>query len=171
MRTPAAFAVAALLAALASGAAQAKLTPVEQKWATPLVSVWNVQNAGLHLVLQQATAKNALIAGSKPNNLALTKTLVALVSCKAPADAVKKAGAPPSPRLTAFRDALNATCIHDANGAQYFAKAIGAITKGEPKLAKSFLIQGVSEFKRGSAQLSKAYAALTAIGGRNAFEA
>jgi hypothetical protein len=171
MRKPAALAAAVLLAGLAAGAAQAKLTPVEQKWTTPLVSVWNVQNAGLHLVLHQATAKNALIAGSKPNNLALTKTLVALVSCKAPTDAIRKAGAPPSSRLTVFRDALNATCIHDANGAQDFARAIGAITNGKPKLAKAFLIQGVSEFKRGSAQLSKAYASLTAIGGRNAFKA
>jgi hypothetical protein len=171
MRKPAALAAAILLAGLASGTAQAKLTPVEQKWATPLVSVWNVQNAGLHLVLQQATAKNALIAGSKPNNLVLTKTLVALVSCKAPTDAIEKAGAPPSSRLTAFRDALNATCIHDANGAEDFARAIGAITKGKQKLAKTLLTQGVLEFKRGSAQLSKAHAALAAIGGRAVFEA
>ena len=159
------------LAAVLAGAADAKLTPVEQKWVTPLVSVWNVQNAGLHLVVQQASAKNALIAGSKPNNLALTKTLAALISCKTPTDAIRKAGSPPSPRLVTFRDALNATCIHDANGAQDFAKAIGAITKGDAAKAKAFLTRGVAEFKRANAELTTAYKSLTSLGGKNIFTA
>ena len=34
----------------------AKLTPAEQTWAKPLIQIWNVQNAGLHLVLGQAAA-------------------------------------------------------------------------------------------------------------------
>jgi hypothetical protein len=159
------------LAGTFTGAAGAKLTPVEQKWVTPLVSVWNVQNAGLHLVVQQASAKNALIAGSKPNNLALTKTLAALIACKSPADLIKKAGAPPSPRLVPFRDALNATCIHNANGAQDFAKAIGAITKGNATRAKAFLTQGVAEFKKANAQLSKAYKSLISLSGKSIFTA
>jgi hypothetical protein len=56
--------VVVALAGVFTGAADAKLTPVEQKWVTPLISVWNVQNAGLHLVVQQASAKYALIGGS-----------------------------------------------------------------------------------------------------------
>jgi hypothetical protein len=171
MRIAIVLAAFAALAGLGAGAAQAKLTPVEQKWATPLISVWNVQNAGLHLVLQQAAAKNALIAGSKPNNLALTRTLAALIACKTPADRIKKAGDPPSPRLAAFRDALNATCIHNANGATDFARAIGAITKGQGTKAKAYLQQGVNEFRKGSTELTKAYRALVAVGGKNVFTA
>jgi hypothetical protein len=171
MRRLTILAAAGAFACAAAGAAQAKLTPVEQRWAAPLISVWNVQNAGLHLVLPQAAAKNALVAGSKPNNLTLTKTLAALIACKTPTDAIKKAGAPPSARLLAFRAALDATCVHDANGANAFAKAIGAITKGNGARAKTYLAQGVSEFRQASAQLSKAYKALVAVGGKNIFTA
>jgi hypothetical protein len=154
-----------------AGAAQAKLTPTEEKWAKPLITIWNTQNAGLHLVIAQAAAKNALVAGEKPENLTLSKTLYALITCKQPTDLIKKAGTPPSPRLVAFRNALNAACSHDANGANDFAKAIGAVTKGNTKLLQSLLNQGVAEFKLGTAQLSKAYKALLAVGGKSIFTA
>jgi hypothetical protein len=171
MRRLAPVLVAALACGLFAGSAQAKLTPVEQKWAKPLITIWNVQNAGLHLVGPQAAAKNAMVAGEKPQNLALTKTLYALISCKVPTDLVKKAGTPPSPRLTAFRDALSAACVHDGNGANDFAKAIGAVTKGNSTLSGTLLQQGVAEFKLGSAQLTKAYRALIAVGGKSIFVA
>ena len=50
---------------LFAGAA-AKLTPAEQTWVAPLVKIWNVQNAGLHVVIAQAREANALVAGQKP---------------------------------------------------------------------------------------------------------
>jgi hypothetical protein len=171
VRKPAYVLIAVVLCGLFAGAAQAKLTPTEEKWAKPLIAIWNTQNAGLHLVLGQAAAKNALVAGEKPENLALSKTLDALITCKVPADLIKKAGAPPSPRLVAFRNALNTACIHDANGANDFAKAIGAVTKSKTTLVKSYLTQGVAEFKIGTAQLSKAYKALLAVGGKSIFTA
>jgi hypothetical protein len=170
-----ALALAALVAVAAASAfaapASAKLTPAEQQWVTPLIKVWNLQNAGLHLVLQQAAAKNALVAGEKPQNLALTETLGALVLCKTPTDLIAKAGAPPTRRLATFRSALNAACIHDHNGASDFAKAIGAVTKNDTARAKAFLTQGVVEFKKGSTQLAKAYKAIVALGGKAAFRA
>ena len=171
MRKPASVLIAAAVCGLFAGSAQAKLTPVEQKWATPLITIWNVQNAGLHLVLQQAAAKNALVAGEKPHNLALTKTLYALISCKQPNDLIEKAGSPPSRRLAAFRNALNSACIHDANGANDFAKAVGAVTKGDGKLTQSLLAQGVAEFKLGSAQVKQAYNQLILVGGKSIFTA
>jgi hypothetical protein len=151
--------------------APAALTPAEQAWVTPLIKVWNLQNAGLHLVLQQAAAKNALIAGAKPDNLRLTTTLAVLVDCKTPTDLIRKAGTPPTPRLAGFRDALNAACIHDSNGAQDFAKAIGAVTKNQAAKAKQFLTQGTLEFRKGSTQIQKAYRALTSIGGGGGLKA
>ena len=163
--------IAAAACGLFAASAQAKLTPAEQAWAKPLITIWNVQNAGLHLVIGQAAAKNALVAGERPQNLALTKTLLALVTCKQPTDLIKKAGTPPSPRLTAFRDALSAACVHDGTGANDFAKAIGALTKGNMTQVKSLLAQGVAEFKLGTAQLSKAYKALIAVGGKSIFVA
>jgi hypothetical protein len=171
MRKLAPLLIAAVLCGLFAGSAQAKLTPAEQKWANPLISIWNVQNAGLHLVIGQAAAKNALVAGERPENLALTKTLYALITCKQPADLIKKAGTPPSPRLTAFRDALNAACIHNGNGATDFAKAVGAVTKANTKLVQTYLTQGVAEFNLGTAQLSKAYKVLIALGGKSIFVA
>jgi hypothetical protein len=61
--------------------------------------------------------------------------------------------------------------MHDANGANDFAKAIGAVTKNNATGAKAFLARGVQEFKRGSDQIQKAYSALTAIGGAGVFKA
>ena len=161
----------ALAVSLAAGTAQAKLTPTEERWAKPLISIWNVQNAGLHLVLKQAAAKDALLAGQRPNNLALTKTLFAFVSCTTPKDLVAAAGAPPSPRLATFRDALAQACTHDANGAHLFAKAVGAYGKGKGQLVQQYLASGVAEFKLGSAAVSRAYRALIAIGGKSIFTA
>ena len=153
-----------MVAAMAfAGSASAKLTPAEQQWVVPLVRIWNVQNAGLHLVFKQATAKNALVPGEKPENLQLTTTLTALVNCKVPADLIQKAGLPPTNRLHPFRDALDAACIHDAKGATDFAKAIGAIGKGQKAKAKMLLTQGAAEFRKGSTQIQKAYKALTAL--------
>jgi hypothetical protein len=163
--------VAAVASGLFAGVANAKLTPAEDKWAKPLITIWNVQNAGLHLVLGQAAAKNALVAGERPQNLALTKTLLALITCKQPTDLIKKAGTPPTARMVAFRDALNAACVHDGNGANDFAKAIGAVTKQNTAQVKTYLAAGVAEFKLGTAQLSKAYKALIAVGGKSIFVA
>ncbi len=170
MRSAWAAVVAAIVAAVFAGTASAKLTAAEQKWASPLIQAWNLQNAGLHLVLAQASKNGALIAGEKPDNLNLTRTLVVLASCQT-GKVIAKAGKPPTARMAGFRDALNAACIHDANGANDFAKAIGAVTKNNATKAKAFLAQGVQEFKKGSGQIRKAYSALTAIGGGAVFKA
>ena len=164
---------AIVVLAPAAGAARsgATLTAAEQKWVTPLIKVWNVQNQSLQVVVSQAAAKNALIAGEKPQNLALTNTLAAIVNCKEPSDLIKRAGKSPTPRLVAFRDALNSACIHDLNGANDFAKAIGAVGKANSKQAQLLLKSGLNEFKRGSAQLAKAYVSLTALGGKKGFKA
>src|SRR5439155_18296073 len=98
--------LAVLVTALAAlgwtAAAEAKLTPVEEKWAKPMVCVWNQQNLALRIVLQAASAKNALIVGTA-NNKRLTIIHNTFVVCGAE---IKKAGAAPSPRLTAFADSL-----------------------------------------------------------------
>jgi hypothetical protein len=150
---------------LVPSAGAATLTPAEQAWIAPLVKVWNVQNSSLKVVIAQALKPNALVAGTKPANLDLTNTLVALADCKQPKDRIKLAGGPPTARLNAFRDALNSACIHDQNGANDFAKAIGAVTKGRKAKVTPFLKQGVAQFKKGSLQLTKAYNALQTLGG------
>src|SRR5437868_6431726 len=78
--------------------AEAKLTPVEQTWAKPMISVWNEQNLALHVIIQAASAKDALVAGTA-NNKKLTVILNTFVVCKS---LIKKAGSPPSPRLQTF---------------------------------------------------------------------
>jgi len=166
MRRLALLAVAA--AALSwTAAAGAKLTPIEQKWATPMIQVWNQQNVALHVVLQAAAAKNALLVGSAANKR-LTIILNTFVVC---GPSIKKAGAPPSPRLAPFSTALGTTCTHDTAGARDFAKAVGAVTKGNAAQAKTQLNAGVSEFKLGTAALQKAYKALIRVGGANIFKA
>jgi hypothetical protein len=160
--------LAAGIAALTwTAAAEAKLTAVEQKWAKPMISVWNQQNLALHVVLQAATAKNALVYGT-PNNKKLTVVLNTFVVC---GPAIKKAGAPPSPRLQPFATALGTACTHDTAGAHDFARTIGAVTKNKPAQAETLLKEGVAEFKVGTAALTKAYRSLVAIGGKNVFTA
>jgi hypothetical protein len=149
-----------------TAAADAKLTPVEQTWTKPMVSVWNQQNLALSVVLQAASAKGALIVGTA-NNKRLTVILNTFVVCGAE---IKKAGAPP-PRLTAFADSLKSACTHNTAGAHDFAKTVGAIHAGKAAQSQTLLKQGVAEFKLGTAALSKAYKALVAIGGQNAFKA
>jgi hypothetical protein len=156
------------LAALGwTAASEAKLTPVEQKWTKPMVSVWNQQNLALNVVLQAASAKNALIAGTT-NNHRLTIILNTFVVCGAE---IKKAGAPPSPRLTTFADSLKSACTHNTAGAHDFAKTVGAIHAGKAAQSQTLLKQGVAEFKLGTAALSKAYKSLVAIGGKKIFTA
>jgi len=159
----------AALSGLAASEASAKLTPVEQKWVKPLLKTWNVQNAALLNVIAQASATNALVAGEKPQNQKLTLTLAALVSCVSPKNVVKAAGTPPSPRLKPFATALAAGCADDFYGANYFAKAIGAVAKGNETAVDTDLKNGVAKFKLGSAQITKAYKVLIAIGGKNIF--
>jgi hypothetical protein len=150
---------------LVPSAGAATLTPAEQAWIAPLIKIWNVQNSSLKVVISQALKPNALFAGTKPNNLTLTNTLVALADCKQPKDRIKIAGAPPTARLNAFRDALNSACIHDQNGANDFAKAIGAVSKGRKAQVTPFLEQGTAQFKKASLLLAKAYNALQTLGG------
>ena len=167
MRAPVALLLAAFVAALVAATADAKLTPVEQKWATPMIQVWNEQNLALHVVLQAAAAKNALVVGT-PNNQKLTTILNTFVVC---GPSIKKAGKPPSPRLTAFANALTTACSHDTTGAHDFASAVGAVHKGNAAKSGALLKQGVAEFRLGSSALNTAYKSLIALGGQNIFKA
>jgi hypothetical protein len=163
--------LAVLLAAVAAlsyvDAAGAKLTPVEQKWAKPLITVWNQQNAALKLVLPLAAAKNALVVGTR-NNLKLTNVLVVIVNCS---PVIKKAGGAPSPRLSRFLGALTSACAQNTNGANAFAKAVGAVRKNKAAEARTDLTRGVAQFKLGTTSLKKAYRALISLGGANIFKA
>jgi len=164
------FAAGLVAAALLAPGAGARLSPDEQAWVTPLIRIWNVENASLKVVVSQALKPKALIAGSKTDNLKLTNTLVALADCKQPKDRIKIAGAPPTIRLNAFLDALNSACIHNQNGANDFAKAIGAVTKGRTSQVTPFLKQGTLEFRKATLQLAKAYNALQKLGGATGFK-
>ncbi|HZO96094.1 MAG TPA: hypothetical protein VFB42_01860 [Gaiellaceae bacterium] len=167
MRRLLAVAAVAAVAGLAAGSARASLTPVEERWAKPLVTVWNQQNAALQLVIKAALAQDALIAGTKANGR-LTTILAVFVSC---GPAIEKAGQPPSPRLKRFHAALSSACTHDTAGAHDFAQAVGAVRKNKAKLAQSLVTKGAGEFKLGSAAVAKAYHSLIAIGGKSVFKA
>jgi DNA-binding transcriptional regulator LsrR (DeoR family) len=157
-----------VLAALVFAAsAAAKLTAAEEQWAKPMISVWNQQNLALHVVLQAAAQKDALVAGTT-NNQRLRTILNTFVVC---GPLIRKAGSPPSGRLSDFASSLSTACTHDSAGANDFAKAVGAVGKNKAKQAESLLKQGVAQFKLGSAALGKAYTSLKTIGGANIFKA
>jgi len=147
--------------------AEAKLTPVEQTWAKPMISVWNEQNLALHVVVQAASAKNALLAGTT-NNKRLTVILNTFVVCNS---LIKKAGNPPAPRLQPFATALGTACTHNTTGATDFAKAVGAVGKGNAAQAQTLLKAGVAQFRLGTTALAQAKARLVAVGGTNIFKA
>jgi len=155
-------------AALAAPTRIEKLSRSEQKWATPLITLWNSVNLNLHVVLAEEAAKNALIAGSGKNNTLLTKSLVVFASCSGE---VKKAGKPVSTRLVAFDDAMRGMCGHLVSGASDVAKAIGAVGKGKGKLAGSLLTAATTEFKKATTLLATAQKQLLLIGGKNIFTA
>jgi hypothetical protein len=152
----------------ASAAAQpsrtAKLTPAEAKWVAPVVTLWNTMNAGLLMVVSQASAKDALIVGTK-NNGKLNTTLATFITC---GKTLKKPGAAP-PRLTKFAGSMKGACSHLAAGGHSFAKAISAIYKRNSTLGQKLLVQGVGQFKLGSNKLATARKQLLAVGGKNIF--
>ena len=147
------------------------LTPAEQKWVTPMVKIWNVQNDHLKVVVAEAEAKDALIVGERPANETLTYTLAALASCKQPTDLIKRAGAPPSLRLMGFRSELNAACVADLAGANDFAKAIGAVHQANYSGEKTLLRSGLAEFVQGRDALARAYLDLVSVASKVIFKA
>jgi hypothetical protein len=160
-------AAAGLAATAASARPDGKLTAKESKWMTPMLNVWTTMNAGLHIVIQQAAAQDALIAGT-PNNGKLTRTLTVFVECS---PIVAKAGKPPTARLVPFDTSLKALCLHLGNGAHDLAKAVGAIQKKNSKLATTLIKAMDAEFKRASSYLKQAEAQALAVGGSNVFKA
>ena len=167
MRKLAVVVLAAVVAGLCANVAKAKLTPTESKWAAPLINSWNLQNAALENFIKAATAKYALIPGT-PDNAKLNRILEILVGC---ADTIKKAGAPPSPRLNSFLTPMKAGCAYDVAGSLAMGKAIGAVKMNESKLAGQYETVAVTDFKHGTAELAAARKAIIAIGGANLFTA
>ncbi|HEY7536535.1 MAG TPA: hypothetical protein VH721_00980 [Gaiellaceae bacterium] len=153
------------LGAAAAPAKATKLTPGEEKWAKPVVNVWNVMNAGLLVVGDQTTADNALVPGTK-TNYALTKTLATFIACN---PAMKKAGEP-TPRLSRFSATMKKACTHLATGAHGVANGISTIyKKHNGKLGAAQIQAAFGEFKQGSTLLAKARSQLLALGGSNIF--
>ena len=164
--------VASVLAAvLLAPPAGAVLTPAEQHWLSPLLTIWNVQNDHLKVVVAEAEAKDALIVGERPANETLTSTLVALASCEQPTDLIRRAGPPPSARLAGFRSDLGAACVDDLDGANDFAKAIGAVRESRYSLETTLLRSGLAEFVKGRDELARAYLILVSVGGKVVFKA
>ena len=162
--------IAATLAVSTAGAAparSAKLSLSEQRWARPMIAVWNGANRNLHLVLPEAAAKNAFIPGSRDNAL-LTASLAVFASCSGQ---VKQAGRPPSARLTAFAASMKRMCAHLGTGAHQMAKAIGAVRKHNARLAASRLTEATSQFGQATRFLAAAQHQLLQVGGREAFVA
>jgi len=156
-----------VVAGLAASVAGAKLSPAENTWAKSMIGTYNVMSKELDIVISEEEANNALIART-PANATLTKTLEAFALC---GTAVKKAGPAPSTRLNPFLTSMNAACLHLGIGANWVAKAIGAIGKGNGTLGKTDLGKSVTEFKTGSNDLAVAAKKLLAIGGKAIFTA
>jgi hypothetical protein len=157
-----------LLTGLVAGSAAAKLSPVEQTWVKPMITIYNAMAANLGVVVDEEKASDALIAGSGKNNDLLTYTLSVFVSC--PSE-VKTVGEPPSVRLQAFYTDMVAACAALAGGGTDAGHAIGAIGKGKGALARSDLVASTSELSKGSKLLAAAEKQLAIVGGKNIFEA
>src|SRR3954469_24702957 len=151
-------------AASATAAPAAKLTPAETRWATPVVLLWNNLNKALVSVVPQATAKDALIVGTK-NNGTLNATLAVFVTCS---KQLRKPGAAPR-RLARFAASMKSACTSLEAGGHDFAAAIGAIFKAKGTLGQKKEIQAIGELKQGSARFATARKLLLATGGKNVF--
>jgi len=151
----------AATAASAAPARTARLTPAETKWATPVIALWNNLNKALVSVVPQATAKDALIVGTK-NNGTLNATLAVFITCN---KSLRKPGTAP-PKLAKFAASMKRACVSLEAGGHDFAGAIGAIFKGNSTLGQKKEIQAIGELKQGSTRLAAARKLLLAAGGR-----
>jgi hypothetical protein len=153
------------VAAVPAGAAPSrstKLTAAEVKWVEPVLKIWNVMNTSLTVVYDQATAKQALIPGTKTNK-ALNQTLANFVDC---GTAMKAAKAPPSARLKTFAGSMNTACATLSKGAFGVANAISSIyKKNNANLATLQLKAAFKKLGAGSKQLATARKQLLAIAG------
>ncbi|MEI8104307.1 MAG: hypothetical protein WCH31_00515 [Actinomycetes bacterium] len=155
-----------LLGPLAATAAAAtarsdKLSPSEETWVKPLLTLWNTMNGDLKVIGAQAAAKNALVPGTK-DNLALIKTLAAMATCS---KTVAKAGPPPSQRLNEFENSLSTACVVLGKGAHEIAQGIGAIQKNQGATASNLFKDATTQLQRGTAQLAAAQKQLVGLGG------
>jgi hypothetical protein len=156
------FAAVGVVPAVAAPSRSAKLTAAEEKWVEPVLKIWNVMNASLTVVYDQATADQALIPGTKTNK-ALNQTLANFVDC---GTAMKAAKAPPSARLNPFAGSMTSACATLSKGAFGVANAISSIyKKHNPKLAKLQLEAAFKHLGTGSKQLGTARRQLLAIAG------
>jgi hypothetical protein len=160
---------ALLLAALAATSAGAspsrssRLTGPEQRWAAPVIQVWNLMNAGLQKVGAQTTATRALEPGTAANKT-LVVTLGNFVSCS---PALVKLKDPPTARLKPFAASMKGACAHLGKGAHGVANGVSTIYKQKnAKLATLQIQAAFKEFQKGSAQLGAARRRLLAIGGK-----
>ena len=161
-------AVGLALGALGAAPASARLSPVEQQWVKPLLTVYNDENEALTLVQPEERATGALVYGSGKNNKLLTATLIEFIACP---QSVKAAGKPPSVRLETFYTDMVDSCSHLSAGGNDVGKAIGQIRVGNGKGARADLVASLSELVKGSKLLAAAEKQLMAIGGKSVFEA
>jgi hypothetical protein len=156
------FAAVGVVPAVAAPSRSAKLTAAEEKWVEPVLKIWNVMNASLTVVYDQATADQALIPGTKPNKT-LNQTLANFVDC---GTAMKAAKAPPSRRLNAFAGSMTTACATLSKGAFGVANAISSIyKKHNANLARLQLKAAFKQLSAGSKQLATARKQLLAIAG------
>ena len=152
--------------------ASAKLTPAEQKWATAADHGLERAEQRLTSVIPQARSQErARRRREAANNMTLTKTLAALIDCRTPKAKIKKAGAPPSPRLRPFAGAARAPrARHDTAGPTTSRRRSGRSRSKNDARRDASSRQGVAEFKLGTAAL-QGLQALVALGGKNIFAA
>jgi hypothetical protein len=159
----AALGVAVAVLALGVGAAAAKLTPPEQKWAEKVVKIYNDEAAALDNVQAQEKATNAMIANSGANNTKLTATLSIFASCPT---WIKQAGKAPTARLKPAGADMVASCSHLYTGAKDTAHAIGLIGLQNESGARSALAASLTALAKGSQLLVTAERALVAAGNK-----
>jgi hypothetical protein len=161
-----------LLAFLGAGAAGSTptkataLTPAEQKWAQPVVGLWNVMNTGLLNIVKQASAQNALILGTKQSK-PLVATLLTFALCP---ETLAKAGTPP-PRMAKIATTMKTACRHLDTGSRTFGQALTAISKGNETRGSTLIVQAVGNFKKAQSPLVSARKQLIAIGSKSIFTA
>jgi hypothetical protein len=161
-------AVGLALGGLGAAPAGARLSPVEQRWVKPLLTLYNDENAALTLVQSEERATGALVYGSGKNNKLLTATLIVFIACP---QSVKAAGKPPSVRLVTFYSDLVDSCSHLSAGGNDVGKAIGEIRAGNGKGARAELVASLAELVQGSKLLAEAEKQLMVFGGKSVFAA
>lgn len=155
------------VAGLSVSAASAKLSPVEQTWVSPVVTIYNLESDALGSVraYEDVVVKDD---GAGKYFDTLKRILGIFAVCP---EEMTYVGAAPSTRLVPVDDDMVSACQHLSSGGDDLAHVIVDVRAGDGKAAAAAVKASEPQLVAGAGALAAADHLLLSIGGKSAFKA